>query len=157
MKYLITGGCGFVGANLAQEVINRDNELIVFDNLYRSGAKSNLEWLKTLGNFKFIHGDIRNREDIEKVIKEIKPDYIFHLSGQVAMVTSIQNPRFDFEINVMGSFNLLDSVRKYSPDSIILYSSTNKVYGDLLWIEYRETDTRFEAIDYPDGFPKIYN
>ncbi|MBK3333200.1 NAD-dependent epimerase/dehydratase family protein [Persephonella atlantica] len=154
MKYLITGGCGFLGSNLASEVLKRNEEVIVFDNLYRIGSFSNLEWLKTQGSFSFVHGDIRNREDIEKTIKEEKPDVIFHLAGQVAMTTSIQNPRLDFEINALGTFNLLDAVRKFSPESIVIYSSTNKVYGDLGWVNYEETETRYIAPEFPNGFPE---
>ncbi|WP_457623732.1 GDP-mannose 4,6-dehydratase [Persephonella sp.] len=154
MKYLITGGCGFLGSNLATEVLGRNEELIIFDNLYRVGSYKNLEWLKTKGNFKFVHGDIRNREDIESVIKQEKPDIIFHLAGQVAMTTSIQNPRLDFEVNALGTFNLLDSVRKFSPESIVIYSSTNKVYGDLEWVNYEETETRYIAPQFPKGFPE---
>jgi len=154
MKYLITGGCGFLGSNLASEVLRRDEELIIFDNLYRIGSFSNLEWLKTQRDFKFIHGDIRNREDIENLIRQEKPDVIFHLAGQVAMTTSIQNPRLDFEVNALGTFNLLDSVRKFSPESIVVYSSTNKVYGDLEWVNYGETETRYIAPEFPNGFPE---
>lgn len=154
MKYLITGGCGFLGSNLASEVLRKGEELLIFDNLYRIGSYENLEWLKQQGDFKFVHGDIRNREDIEKIIKEEKPDVIFHLAGQVAMTTSIENPRLDFEVNALGTFNLLDAVRKYSPESIIIYSSTNKVYGDLGWVRYEETETRYIAPDFPNGFPE---
>lgn len=154
MKYLITGGCGFIGSNLAAEVIKRGDELFVFDNLFRHGSASNLEWLRSKGNFKYYPYDIRNRNDIEEVIKEVKPDYIFHLSGQVAMTTSISNPLLDFEVNAMGTFNLLDSVRKYSPDSVILYSSTNKVYGDFEHFHFKEERLRYVCEEYPLGFPE---
>lgn len=130
MKYLITGGCGFIGSNLAAEVLKRGEELFVLDNLFRYGSSSNLEWLRTKGDFTYYPYDTRNTNDVETVIKEVQPDYIFHLAGQVAMTTSISNPRLDYETNALGTFNLLDAVRKYSPDSVILYSSTNKVYGD---------------------------
>jgi len=96
MRYLITGGCGFVGSNLAAEVLKRGEELFVFDNLFRFGSGQNLEWLKKQGEFKYYPFDIRNNNDVETVIKEVKPDVIFHLAGQVAMTTSIQNPRLDF-------------------------------------------------------------
>ena len=115
MKYLITVGAGFIGSNLAAEVLNRGEELFVFDNLFRSGSSVNLEWLKEKGNFKYYPYDIRNNNDIETVIKEVKPDVIFHLAGQVAMTTSLANPKLDFEVNTMGTFNLLEAVRKYSP------------------------------------------
>lgn len=154
MKYLITGGCGFLGSNLAFDALKRNEDLIIFDNLSRFGAEKNLKWLQSHGDLNFIHGDIRNREDIEKLIKQEKPDVIFHLAGQVAMTTSINSPRFDFEINVAGSFNLLDSVRKYSPDSAVIYSSTNKVYGDLEWTDYTENDSRYIAEKFPNGFPE---
>jgi len=152
MKYLITGGCGFMGSNLSAEVLKRKGELIIFDNLYRYGSYQNLEWLRSQGEFKFIHADIRNTNNVEKVIKDVKPDVIFHLAGQVAMTISIENPRMDFEVNVIGTLNLLEAVRKHSPESIIIYSSTNKVYGDLEWVRYEETETRYITPDFPNGF-----
>jgi len=152
MRYLITGGCGFVGSNLGAEVLKRKEELFVVDNLYRYGSQKNLEWLERMGKFDFIHSDIRNYNDVEEIIKKIKPDVIFHLAGQVAMTTSLSNPRFDFEINALGTNNLLESVRKYSPDSIILYSSTNKVYGDLEYLTYEEKEKRYVCKEYPNGF-----
>jgi len=154
MKYLITGGCGFLGSNLASEVLKMGEELVVFDNLYRKGSYENLKWLEEQGDFRFIHADIRNYNDVENTIKDVKPDVIFHLAGQVAMTTSLANPRFDFEVNVVGTLNLLEAVRKYSPDSIIIYSSTNKVYGDLSWVRYEETETRYITPDFPNGFPE---
>jgi len=152
MRYLITGGCGFVGSNLAAEVLKRGEELFVFDNLFRFGSGQNLEWLRKQGEFKYYPFDIRNNNDVETVIKEVKPDVIFHLAGQVAMTTSIQNPRLDFETNTLGTHNLLEAVRKYSPASMILYSSTNKVYGDLEYLTYEETPTRYTCKEYPNGF-----
>jgi CDP-paratose 2-epimerase len=154
MRYLITGGCGFIGSNLAAEVLKRGEELFVLDNLFRYGSSSNLDWLRKQGDFKYYPYDIRNNNDVETVIREVRPDYIFHLSGQVAMTTSIANPRLDFEVNAMGTFNLLDAVRKYSPDSVILYSSTNKVYGDFSDLTFDETDTRYVCREYPKGFPE---
>ncbi len=131
MKILINGGCGFLGSNLAREGILKGHDIIVFDNLFRTGSAENLKYLETLGKFKYINGDVRNQNDVETLFKNEGPfDAIFHLAGQFAM-TSIQNPRLDFEINTLGTFNVLESARKYSPKSAILYSSTNKVYGDL--------------------------
>ncbi len=152
MRYLITGGCGFLGTNLSSEVLRRNEELFIFDNLSRTGAIENLAWLRSLGDFQFIHSDIRNSNDVERVIKDTKPDVIFHLAGQVAMTTSIENPRMDFEINALGTFNLLEAVKEYSPESIIIYSSTNKVYGDLEWVRYEEGETRYTTPDFPNGF-----
>jgi len=152
VKYLITGGCGFLGSNIASEILKQGNELIIFDSLYRFGSYQNKEWLETQGEFIFIHGDIRNTNDVERTIKTHKPDVIYHLAGQVAMTTSIEDPRMDFEVNVGGSFNLLNAVRLYSPDSAIIYSSTNKVYGDLEQFTYKETDTRYSCVEKPNGF-----
>lgn len=152
MKLLITGGCGFLGSNLASDALARGDELVVFDNLYRNGSRENLTWLQTQGKFTFEHGDIRNQNDITRVIQAFKPDAIFHLAGQVAMTTSIANPRMDFEVNVMGTHNLLEAVRLYALDATLVYSSTNKVYGDLEQFNYRETETRYECIEKPHGF-----
>ncbi|QSZ42365.1 NAD-dependent epimerase/dehydratase family protein [Sulfurimonas aquatica] len=157
MKYLITGGCGFLGSNIASEILKQGDELIVFDSLYRHGSYQNLEWLKTQGTFEFIHGDIRNTNDVERTIKTHKPDVIYHLAGQVAMTTSIADPRMDMEVNVGGSFNLLNAVRLYSPESAVIYSSTNKVYGDLEQFTYEETATRYKCIEKPNGFDESVN
>lgn len=152
MKILITGGCGFLGSNLAKHAIESGHELAVFDNLYRNGSVDNLQWLKTLGSFQFIHGDIRNANDVQRTVRDFKPDAVFHLAGQVAMTTSIANTRMDFEINAMGSLNVLEAVRDHAPNASVLYSSTNKVYGDLEQYRYEETATRFQCIDKPEGF-----
>lgn len=157
MKYLITGGCGFLGSNIASEILKQGDELVVFDSLYRFGSYQNLEWLRTQGDFEFVHGDIRNTNDVERTIKMHKPDVIYHLAGQVAMTTSIADPRMDFEVNVGGSFNLLNAVRLYSPESTIIYSSTNKVYGDLEQFTYEETETRYRCIEKPYGFDESVN
>jgi CDP-paratose 2-epimerase len=157
MKYLITGGCGFLGSNIASEILKQNDELIIFDSLYRFGSYQNLEWLKSQGEFEFIHGDIRNTNDVERMIQKHKPDVIYHLAGQVAMTTSIDDPRMDMEVNVGGSFNILNAVRLYSPESTIIYSSTNKVYGDLEQFTYRETATRYECIEKPNGFDESVN
>jgi len=151
MKLLITGGCGFLGSNLAACALSHRYSLTVFDNLSRFGASENLTWLKSLGEFTFIYGDIRNKNDVESLICR-GFDVIFHLAGQVAMTTSIENPYKDFEINALGTLNILDSVRKYCKDAVIIYSSTNKVYGDLEQYEYNETDIRYICTEYPNGF-----
>lgn len=152
MKILINGGCGFLGSNLAAYGIANGYDITVLDNLSRVGASRNLEWLKETGNFTYIYGDTRNKNDVETVIKEGKYDAVFHLAGQVAMTTSIENPYKDFEINAMGALNLLDSLRKYSPQTAVFFSSTNKVYGDLEQYHYREMEKRYVCEEYPRGF-----
>ncbi len=152
MRILINGGCGFLGSNLASYGIKNGYDITIFDNLSRLGSSQNLEWLKSLGNFTFIHGDTRNKNDVETVIKNGKYDAVFHLAGQVAMTTSIENPYKDFEINAMGALNLLDSLRKYSPDTAVFFSSTNKVYGDLEQYDYEEGEKRYTCKQFPNGF-----
>jgi CDP-paratose 2-epimerase len=152
MKLLITGGCGFLGSNLASDSMFRGDEVLIFDNLSRNGSRKNLEWLQAQGKVSFEHGDIRNQNDINRVVNLFKPDAIFHLAGQVAMTTSITNPRMDFEINALGTLNLLEAVRAYVPYSIVVYSSSNKVYGDLMQFNYEETKVRYKCIEKPNGF-----
>lgn len=151
MKILITGGCGFLGSNLAAGALRRGFDLIVFDNLSRLGSDQNLAWLRGLGRLTHSHGDIRNTYDVDRVVREVRPDAVFHLAGQVAMTTSVAHPRVDFETNALGSLNVLEAVRTYVPEAPVLYSSTNKVYGDLEWITYHETDTRYEDPQRPNG------
>jgi len=152
LKYLVIGGLGFLGSNLAREAIRRKEDLFIMDNFYRVGCSENLSWLKKYGPFKLIRKDIRNSKEVETTIKNVKPDVVFHVAGQVAMTTSLKDPRLDFEINAQGTFNILEAIRKFSPNSSYFYASTNKVYGDLENIEYIETDTRYIPKDFPNGF-----
>ena len=152
MKLLITGGCGFLGSNLAAHAIAQGYELCVFDSLYRQGSQANLTWLRSLGRFEFVHGDIRNANDVERVIRRLQPQAVFHLAGQVAMTTSIADPRMDFEVNALGTLNLLEAVRAHVPQAAVIYSSTNKVYGDLEQFQYEEQALRYRCVERPDGF-----
>ena len=152
MKLLITGGCGFLGSNLAAEALRRGYELLVFDNMSRHGSTENLAWLRRQGVFQHVQGDIRRPGEVARVVAGMIPDAVFHLAGQVAMTTSIADPRLDFETNALGSINLLEAVRLNAPEAAVIYSSSNKVYGDLHQYAYRETATRYECIDRPQGF-----
>lgn len=152
MKLLITGGCGFLGSNLAAHALSQGIELCVFDSLYRHGSQANLAWLQGQGRFDYVHGDVRNANDVERVVQRFQPTQVFHLAGQVAMTTSIDNPRMDFEVNALGTLNLLEAVRRHAPEAGVIYSSTNKVYGDLEQYRYDETATRYRCTDRPEGF-----
>lgn len=152
MKLLITGGCGFLGSNLADRALEQEDTLLIFDNLHRTGSVANLDWLKKRGEFRFEFGDIRNPHEILRIVSDFSPDAVFHLAGQVAMTTSIADPRTDFEVNALGTLNLLESVRQCVPHAPILYSSTNKAYGNLEQYSYRETATRYECLEKPNGF-----
>lgn len=144
MAYLLTGGCGFVGSNLAAELIRRREKLVVVDNLARPGSTSNLDWLRSIGPFEFLHVDVRNSNDVAEVFKSFDINCVFHLAGQVAMTTSLENPRRDFEVNVLGTINVLECVRMLSPLATVVYASSNKVYGELNELELIEHDTRYE-------------
>ena len=152
MKLLINGGCGFLGSNLASYAIEHDYDVTIFDNMSRIGSDCNREWLSSLGKYTFIHGDIRNKNDVENVIKDGQFDAVFHLAGQVTMTKSIADPCKDFEVNAIGTMNVLDAIRKYSPQTAIIFSSTNKVYGDLEYYTYEETHTRYICKEFPNGF-----
>jgi CDP-paratose 2-epimerase len=152
MKFLIFGGCGFLGSNLASEVAKRGEELVIFDNLSRTGSELNLKWLESQGKFQMIQSDIRESDQVTSIIKAYRPDVIFHTAGQVAMTTSLENPRLDFETNMVGTFNILEAIRLHSPSTAIFYSSTNKVYGDLEHFRYKETATRYICEEHPKGF-----
>ena len=151
-RYLITGGCGFLGTNLADEVLAGKSELCIFDNLSRAGSQDNLSWLLQRGKFEYLRNDIRDLNAIESAISKFRPDVIFHLAGQVTMTKSVEDPKTDFEVNALGTVNLLEAIRKLAPETTVIYSSTNKVYGGLEQIRYSETETRYLAPDYPDGF-----
>jgi CDP-paratose 2-epimerase len=154
MTWLITGGCGFVGSNLADALLSSGANVVVLDNLSRVGSRDNLAWLRARHgqDWRFVEADVREAATIERLVAEVRPAAIAHLAGQVAMTTSLQQPRIDFEVNAGGALNVLEAVRLHSPASIVIYSSTNKVYGDLEWVRYDETETRYVAPDYPDGF-----
>ena len=151
MNALITGGAGFVGSNLAAFLLARGETVTVFDSLARHGASENLAWLRSLGMKHFVHGDVRNAFDVEQVVRGVKPDVIFHLAGQVAMTTSMESPRRDFEINVLGSINVLEAVRQYAPKTAVIYASSNKVYGNLDYLDLVESATRYEPRNVQKG------
>src|SRR4030043_1503667 len=109
---LITGGCGFIGTNAANYYLKKGYKVISLDNLSRAGSRQNLDWLKKTGrNFVFVKADIRNDKKILEVFKKHTPNLILHLAAQTTMVTSITNPREDFEINAIGTFNVLEAMR----------------------------------------------
>jgi CDP-paratose 2-epimerase len=156
MKILITGGCGFLGSNIAAAYLQQGAEVTVADALFRSGGESNLAWLKSLSKpHQLTHHKIDLAEDnaVNAVFQKHAPfDYICHLGGQVAMTTSLSDPRRDLRTNVVGTFNVLEAARVFSPDAFIAYSSTNKVYGDLRHLTYAEGPTRFTIPAHAQGF-----
>lgn len=155
MKILITGGCGFLGSNLAASYLQEGSEVIVVDALFRKGSAANLAWLEQQGSpgrFHFIQADLADEAAVLGVFRRYAPfDYICHVGGQVAMTTSLEDPARDLKTNVVGTFHVLEAARALSPHALIAYSSTNKVYGDLESLHYVETPTRYQLPDYPQG------
>ena len=143
-KILITGGCGFIGSNLAAHYLEKGREVVIYDNFSRLGAESNAAWLaaQSDGRLEFVIGDVRDFKALCKAVPGA--DVVAHLAAQVAVTHSVTDPREDFEINAVGGFNLLEAIRGYGADPVILYASTNKVYGELDEVEVVEQRTRYE-------------
>ncbi len=151
-KFLITGGAGFIGSNYVSRLLQRGEQVTIFDNLSRSGSRHNLEWLrKTYGDdtFKLVNGDVRDAKAIQDAARE--SNVIVHLAAQVAVTTSVFKPREDFEINAFGTFNVLEAARASRKNPVVLYSSTNKVYGGMDDLEVVEQSTRYTYATLPNG------
>jgi len=145
---LITGGAGFIGANTASYYLSKGNKVTLFDNLSRPGVKNNLNWLKKSFPRSLINVVIADVKDYTKLKKAVaNQDIIFHFAGQTAVTTSIKNPRLDFEANALGTFNILEAIREKNPQAIFLYSSTNKVYGDLSRVNTSRRGKRYYSIE----------
>jgi len=154
-KYLVTGGAGFIGSNYVHRLIQRHEHVTIFDNLSRAGAPRNVAWLKEkFGDdaFRLIVGDVRSADEVKEAAKDA--DIIVHLAGQVAVTTSVTNPRDDFEANALGTFNALEAARLSGRDPIFIYASTNKVYGGMEDVELFEEATRWRYKDLTHGCPE---
>ncbi len=155
MKILITGGAGFIGSNLAAHFAGLGHQVTIFDNFSRRGSQSNLAWLKSLPNeLAVIQGDVRAPEAITSAARD--QDAIFHLAGQVAVTTSVTDPRNDFENNAIGTFNTLEAARASGRNPIFIFTSTNKVYGGMEEAHVVELPTRYGFADLPNGVPESW-
>lgn len=157
-RIFITGGAGFIGTNLILKLAeNKENYIVAYDNLSRNGVEKNLEYLKSLKlkNFEFIKGDIRDYKKLKEVVRNF--DIIFHLAAQVAVTKSVENPLEDFEINATGTLYLLEAIRRNSPSSILIFSSTNKVYGELSYLKLKEGKKRYYLVDRKNGIDENEN
>lgn len=151
-NYLVTGGAGFIGSNYVHRLLQRNEQVTIFDNLSRAGAPRNVDWLKReFGDdrVRLIVGDVRNAGQIAEAAKEA--DVIVHLAGQVAVTTSVVNPRDDFEANALGTFNVLEAARASARNPVFLYASTNKVYGGMDDVALKEEATRWLYADLVHG------
>ncbi|MGC9396484.1 MAG: NAD-dependent epimerase/dehydratase family protein [Anaerolineae bacterium] len=157
MHYLITGGAGFIGSNYVHRLLQRGERVTILDNLSRHGALANLDWLRaTFGPdaFTLVNGDVRDAVLVTCVVRDV--DVIVHLASQVAVTTSVLHPREDFEVNVTGTFNVLEAARLAPQHPTLLFASTNKVYGGMESLIVEELETRYAYRDYPRGIPETY-
>lgn len=143
MKILITGGAGFIGTNIAIEAINRNHEVIVFDSFIRKGVEDNLLILER-EDVKIFRGDVRNKEDFTRLSTEYPQiEAIIHLAGNPGIPWSITYPMYDFEVNALGTINVLEFARQMGNIPVI-YASTNKVYSDMVnEAPYIKSETRY--------------
>jgi CDP-paratose 2-epimerase len=146
-KALVTGGAGFIGSNLVQRLLETGRQVVVVDNLSRSGTEQNLEWLRTQGQFEFCKADIRDYESLKRIFrKHMDVDLVVHLAAQVAVTTSVVHPREDFEINALGSFNVLEAIRENN--------LRPAVFGGMEDVAISEKETRYEYRDLAHGVPE---
>lgn len=142
-RILITGGAGFIGSHLAEYSLKKGREVIIIDNLSRTDY--NIKYLQeNYKNLKFVQGDIRDPKVFDGLIDDT--DLIYHCAAQVAVTTSLENPRLDYESNADGTFNLCEAIRNSESNASIIFCSTNKVYGDLE-LRILEKGSRYEYRD----------
>ena len=144
---LITGGAGFVATNVADRLLRAGRRVIVYDNLSRAGVEQNLDWLRdTHGDLLAVQlGDVRDVETLARSVRQASQ--VYHFAAQVAVTTSLTDPFHDFEVNARGTLNLLEAVRACPDPPSVLFTSTNKVYGDLEDVGLQKAATRYEPSD----------
>jgi len=156
MRILITGGAGFIGSNLAARGIRLGSEVTVLDNLSRPGSSWNLEWIRSLGSFDFVRADIRDFSALLSLFRSKQFDVVFHEAAQVAVTTSVQDPRTDFEVNALGTLNFLEAIRLTGQNPVFIYASTNKVYGPLSSLTVTEQNGRYAFQALSRGVPETH-
>lgn len=149
---LITGGAGFIGVNAAKKFLDASHSVTVLDNLSRKGTDINAKFLEEhyKGKYEFVKADVRTDQKVLNKLAESN-DVILHLAAQVAVTTSVTDPRTDFDINALGTFNVLEAARLSTKKPAILYASTNKVYGGLEHLQVVESGSRVKFKDDIEG------
>lgn len=144
-----------MGSNLAHRLLTEGHQVTILDNLSRRGGQRNVDWIREThgpSSFAFIQAELSDTQGLRRAVEGI--DRIYHLASQVAVTDSIENPDRDFAVNAAGTLNLLEAVRLSRSDPVLIYSSTNKVYGSLEDIPLVEEPTRFRYADLPHGVPE---
>jgi len=144
---LITGGAGFIGTNVAHRLLQEGKQVLIFDDLSRAGVKQNLNWLQATHpkGLDFQRATVLDRAALTKAVA--RASHVFHFAAQVAVTTSLDNPIDDFEVNARGTLNLLEAIRSQPVPPSIVFTSTNKVYGDLSDVELRPSNGRYEPVE----------
>jgi CDP-paratose 2-epimerase len=140
---LITGGCGFVGTNLADRLLSEGERVCVFDNLSRAGVERNLEWLREKHGKRLVVqvADTRDAAALRDAVR--RASKVFHFAAQVAVTTSLADPISDFEVNARGTVNVLEAIRGTLHRPPLFFTSTNKVYGGLDDVLMYEDEQRY--------------
>ncbi len=156
-KLLITGGAGFIGVNSAIYFLRRGWRIVVLDNFSRAGSRDNLAWLQKEGEVTCAEVDVRDFQGVRRTIED-HPDLgaVLHLAAQVAVTRSVQDPQADCAINVMGTVNVLESIRAAGINPAFIYASTNKVYGSLHDAAVVLEDGRYALTGHPRGIAEGY-
>lgn len=151
MKFVITGGCGFIGTNFASKLLEQGNDVIIIDDFSRPGSLINKVFLENhfSSSLSIINLDI-SKSSSQLIEAIVGADCVFHLAAQVAVTTSVLDPLRDFEVNAFGTLNLLEIIRNHSPKTSILFSSTNKVYGEIK-DTISEFPTKYVSLSHPMG------
>ncbi|MGH7858513.1 MAG: GDP-mannose 4,6-dehydratase [Candidatus Binatia bacterium] len=151
LRFLVTGGAGFIGCNYVHRLLSRGERAVVYDDLSRAGVRANLDWLAAehASALEVIAGDVCDLDGVRRAARDA--DVIVHLAGQTAVTTSVADPLADFRANALGALNVLEAARAAAREPIVLYASTNKVYGGMEVLGVVEQETRYAYRDLPFG------
>ena len=153
MRWLVTGGAGFIGTNTILNLYESGEEVVIIDNLSRPKVAGNAKFLTESTGLKINQLDISKREQIDHFLSEEEDfDVILNLAGQVSLLESIEKPFRDFEVNTVGPLNFLEHLRINSPETLFINMSSNKVYGSLEYVDIVEIASRYDAPHFQDGF-----
>jgi CDP-paratose 2-epimerase len=150
-RVLVTGGAGFIGTNVVRRLVSAGVAVTLLDNLSRPGVSANLTALQEqFGlDLQITIGDVRDPDAMASAVHGVGA--IVHLAGQTAVTTSIARPRDDLLDNVVGTFNVLDAARRSRQQPIVVYASTNKVYGELADLDVVEERDHYRLAGMPGG------